>query len=187
MRVLSFGSGLLEQCHDFVVRCLLDSVRFTGSTRLVALDVVARQEDAVAGEDFSRFNKSDVTNKDLFDVDNLLHTVTNNLDTSFVLALVENLELPLLLPVVQRPNDNLRKVRELGHASQLMAIRTTIATAAKTAIPSTHSTGGSWGPGPVLGVTAWTIPRTNEIAAAIQRRIYHREISPNVSEIDPEQ
>jgi hypothetical protein len=41
-----------------------------------------------------------------FDVDQMLFTITNDLDGALILLLVECLELALLLPVIERANNN---------------------------------------------------------------------------------
>lgn len=43
-------------------RNLFDGVRLAGSARLIALNIVTRDKDAVAGNNFTRFKESDVTN-----------------------------------------------------------------------------------------------------------------------------
>jgi len=45
--------------------------------------------------------------KTYFDINEMFKTVANNLDLMFFLLLVESLELPFLLPRVQRPNNDL--------------------------------------------------------------------------------
>jgi hypothetical protein len=42
-----------------------------------------------------------------FDVDQMLFAITNDLDGALILLLVECLELALLLPVIERANNNL--------------------------------------------------------------------------------
>jgi len=41
---------------------LFDGVRLAGSARLITLNIVTRDKDAVAGNNFTRFKESDVTN-----------------------------------------------------------------------------------------------------------------------------
>ena len=41
------------------------------------------------------------------DIDNLLLTIPNNLDTTLFLPFIESLELTFLLPVVERPDHDL--------------------------------------------------------------------------------
>ena len=58
----------LLEAYAFFERKLLDSVRLACSARFVAFDVVTREEDAVAGNDFTWFEKCDVTDDDVLRV-----------------------------------------------------------------------------------------------------------------------
>jgi hypothetical protein len=104
------------------VGSLLDQVGFTGSTRLVALDVVASEEDTVDGKNFTSLDDTDVTDENVLRYDKLVSTLplittgailrtdlgidshpsstSNTVDHPVVLLLVQLLELPLLLPIV---------------------------------------------------------------------------------------
>jgi hypothetical protein len=106
------------------VGSLLDQVGFTGSTRLVALDVVASEEDTVDGKNFTSLDDTDVTDENVLRYDGNVSTnaadkttteslprthlgvdshpssTSNTVDHPVVLLLVQFLELPLLLPIV---------------------------------------------------------------------------------------
>ena len=104
--------GLLAlSAHDAVVFVadLPDGIGFTGSTGLVALDVVALQEDTVTRDDFAGLDQGDVADDDVMDLDDLLDTTANDLNTALFLLLVQCLELALLLVVVDGPNTNLER------------------------------------------------------------------------------
>jgi hypothetical protein len=60
--VRSFG---LVQLDNIMEGSLFDGVRLAGGTRLIALNIVTRDKDAVAGNNFTRFKESDVANYDL--------------------------------------------------------------------------------------------------------------------------
>jgi len=50
--------------------------------------------------------------KQYSDVNNTLHAVADNFNTTLLLFLVENLELTFLLPVIERSDDNLKNRRD---------------------------------------------------------------------------
>jgi len=52
----------------------------------------------------TRVRKKDYT---CLNIDDAFFALTNNFDATFFLLIVENLELPFLLPVVKRADDNL--------------------------------------------------------------------------------
>lgn len=63
--ILMFGIAVLCKSKIFVVGDLFNCVGFTSGTRLVALDVVAGNEDTITRNDFTRFNKGNVANNDI--------------------------------------------------------------------------------------------------------------------------
>ena len=103
--------GLLAlSAHGAVVLIadLPDGIGFTGGTGLVALDVVALQEDTITRDDFAGFDQGDVADNDVMDLDDRLDTTANDLDTALFLLLIQCLELALLLVVVDRPDTDLK-------------------------------------------------------------------------------
>ena len=58
---------LLDQFLAFLKADLPNSVRFTRRSALVALDIVARQENAVTRDNFTGFQKCDIANDDLLE------------------------------------------------------------------------------------------------------------------------
>lgn len=106
------------------VGSLLDQVGFTGSTRLVALDVVTSEEDTVDGKNFTSLDDTDISDENVLRDNGLVSTIaadkatteslpqtdlgvdshpsstSNTVDHPVVLLLVQLLELPLLLPIV---------------------------------------------------------------------------------------
>lgn len=107
---------------ELLKRSLANGVRFSSSARLVAANVVAREEETVDGEDFSRLDVEDVTDDDVVDRHETLGTVADDLDVALLLLSaakgkevseesqvgeeqdysLELLELTLLLPIVDR-------------------------------------------------------------------------------------
>ena len=88
--------------HAVIVRELSDGVGLSGSTRLVAADIVTAEEDTVDGEDLSWFEQTDISDYNVSDIDDLFGTVSNALDRSVLTLLVELFELAFLLPIVHR-------------------------------------------------------------------------------------
>ena len=66
------------------------------------------KEDTVARNDLSRLQKHDVPNDELVHADLTLDASTDDLDGALVLLRVEDTELTLLLPVVDRADKDLR-------------------------------------------------------------------------------
>ena len=64
MRVFPLLFSLPIEFDNFFECRFLDSVALSSSTRLVTLHVVSRQENTVAGQDFTRLNKRDVSDND---------------------------------------------------------------------------------------------------------------------------
>lgn len=60
---MSSVAGLVK-VHVFCVRDFLDSVGFSRSARLVTFDIMTREEDTIARDDFTGFQKCDISNKD---------------------------------------------------------------------------------------------------------------------------
>lgn len=56
--------AVLAMFHELCIRNFLDSVGFSRSTRLVTFDIMAREEDAIARNNFTRFQKCNIANKD---------------------------------------------------------------------------------------------------------------------------
>jgi len=108
VNVGTLALGLFPEHDTIVIGDLLDRVRLSGRPRFVALDVVARNEYAVTQNDLTGFEKDDITNEEFLDVDDALDTEADDLDaTLFLLLVVEDAELPLLLPIVEGANDHL--------------------------------------------------------------------------------
>ena len=107
MLVLPFA-GSFTLVRTFLVRQLLDRVRLAGRARLVALDVVPREEDSVAGDNLAWLYECDVSDHDFLDVQNHLDAVPDHFDTALIFLLVEYLELTFLLPVVKGTDHDLR-------------------------------------------------------------------------------
>ncbi len=57
-----FALFAVERLLALFERQFLDGVRFTGSARLVALDIVAAKENTVTRYNFTRFQQRDVAN-----------------------------------------------------------------------------------------------------------------------------
>lgn len=66
-------------------RSFANGVRFSSSARLVAANVVAREEETVDGEDLSRLNVEDVTDDDIVDGHETLGAIADDLDVAFFL------------------------------------------------------------------------------------------------------
>lgn len=93
--------ALVVYPNAFLIADLPDRVGLAGCTALVTAHIVARQEDAIAGDNFARFNQRDVSYNNVMDVDDAFGSIANNLDPTFLFLLVQSLELSLLLPVVK--------------------------------------------------------------------------------------
>lgn len=59
------GGQRVALLDTLFVGSLLDQVGFTGSTRLVALDVVTSEEDTVDGKNFTSLDDTDVTDENV--------------------------------------------------------------------------------------------------------------------------
>jgi len=59
---------VVNQLDEFRVGNLLDGVRFSSSAGFIAFDIVARDEDTIAGYDFTRFKQSDIAHNYLLQV-----------------------------------------------------------------------------------------------------------------------
>ena len=92
--------GLLSKGNALVVDDLLDGVGLSSRAGLVAPYVVTGNKDAIAGNDLTGLKESDVANEQVLDVDDALVSGANDLDTTFLLLIVENAELSFLLPIV---------------------------------------------------------------------------------------
>jgi len=84
-----------------------DSVGLSGRAGLVALDIVAGDEDTVTRDNLTGLEKGNVTNGKFLHIDDTFDAAADNLDTSLLLLVVENAELFLLLPVVEGTNHHL--------------------------------------------------------------------------------
>ena len=56
---------LIAKCDTICVWKLADGIGLASGTRLVAFDVVARQEDTIARDNFTRLQKRDIADDDL--------------------------------------------------------------------------------------------------------------------------
>ena len=109
MDVSTLALGLFPEHDTVIVADLLDGVGLSGRPGFVALDVVAGNEDAITRNDLTGFEEGDITDEEFLDVDNVLDARPDNLDATFLLLVVEDAELPLLLPIVERTNHHLWK------------------------------------------------------------------------------
>ena len=107
MTVDTLAFGLLPEGNALVVGNLFDSIGLSSCAGFVTLDVVTRNEDAVAGDDLTGLKEGDVTDKQFLDVDDAFDTEANNLDTPLLLLVIENAELSLLLPIIEGTNHDL--------------------------------------------------------------------------------
>ncbi|KAJ9479954.1 hypothetical protein PHBOTO_003733 [Pseudozyma hubeiensis] len=98
--LLVVAASLVDIGDAFVVGDLANHVGFTSSARLVALDVVTTEEDAVAGNNLTRFELEDVTDDDVVDRHESGLSLAQDLDITLFLLGVELLELAFLLIVV---------------------------------------------------------------------------------------
>ena len=101
MCVDTHALGLLPEGDAIVIGDLFYGVGLSGCARLVAFDVVTGDEDTVAGEDLTGLEEGDIADEQFLDVDNAFNAVTDDLDTSFFLLVVEDAELSLLLPIIE--------------------------------------------------------------------------------------
>ena len=62
---LTLFEVLITKRNAVRVRKLADSIGLASGTGLVALDVVARQENTIARDDFTGFQKRDIADDDL--------------------------------------------------------------------------------------------------------------------------
>ena len=69
------GGQRVALLDTLFVGSLLDQVGFTGSTRLVALDVVASEEDTVDGKNFTGLDDTDVTDENVLRYDGNVSTI----------------------------------------------------------------------------------------------------------------
>ena len=99
--------GLFPERNTLIVGDLLDGVGLSSCAGFVAPDVVAGNEYTVARDDLARLEKGDVTNEEVLDVDNAFISGADNLDTTFLLLVVENTELLFLLPIIEGTNHHL--------------------------------------------------------------------------------
>jgi hypothetical protein len=103
------------------------------------------------------------------DINESLNPVANHLDPTFLLLVVQNSELTLLLPIIQRTDGYLGGSIS-GEYATLRLVLTTIKMATMIATPSTQSTAGS--PSGRGVPKSWKSPKANEITAAIDSKIY---------------
>jgi len=109
MDIGTLGLGLFPRYDTVIIANLLDGVGLSGCPGFIALDIVAGNEDTVTGYDLTGFKEGDITDEQFLDVDDALDTGPDNLDATFLLLVVEDMELPSLLPVTKGVNRNLRK------------------------------------------------------------------------------
>ena len=101
--------GLFPKPKEFVVADLPNDTGLSGGSGFVTLDVVAGNEDTVTGDDLTRFEKDNITDEQLLDVDDALDTMADNLDTMFLLLVIGDAELPPLVPIAEGANHYLQK------------------------------------------------------------------------------
>jgi len=107
MNVDTLALGLFSEGDALAVADLFDSVGLPGRAGLVALDIVAGDEDTVTRDNLTGLEEGNVTDEKILDVDYAFDTAADNLDTSLLLLVVENAELFLLLPIVEGTNHHL--------------------------------------------------------------------------------
>ena len=105
MTINTLAFGMLPEGNTLIVGNLLDGIRLSSCTGFITLDIVTRDEDAVAGNDLTRLKEGNVTDKQFLDSDDTFNTEANNLDTP--LLVIENLELSLLLPIIEGTDHDL--------------------------------------------------------------------------------
>jgi len=146
MDVGTLALGLFPEHDAVVVADLLDGVRLSGRPGFVALDVVAGNEDAVAQNDLARLEEGDITDEEFLYVDDALDTGPDDLDATLLLLVVEDTDLPLLLPIIKRTNHDLWKCGlARGIWCHNRKTQTAMKMATMMATPSTQSTRGSPG------------------------------------------
>ena len=101
--------GLFPELEALVVVDLLNGIGLSGGARFVTLDVVAGNDDTVTGDDLTRLEEGDITDEQLLDVDDALDTRADNFDTTFLVPVVEDAELPFLVPIAEGANHHLWK------------------------------------------------------------------------------
>jgi len=107
MNINTLALGLFSEGNALAVADLFDSVGFSGRAGLVALDIVAGDEDTITRDNLAGLEDGNVTDEKFLDVDNAFNTAANNLGTWLLLLVVENAELFLLLPIVEGTNHHL--------------------------------------------------------------------------------
>ena len=103
------SAGALALPDAFVVANLPNGFRLSGGARFITLDVVARNEDTVTGDDLTRLEEGDITHEQFLDVDDVLDTRTDNFDRTPLLPVVEDAELLIPVPIAEGSNQNLWK------------------------------------------------------------------------------
>ena len=63
MSIRTLTPGLLPECDVILITNLFDGVGFASCSGFFTLNIVARNEDAVTGDDLTGFEEGDVTNK----------------------------------------------------------------------------------------------------------------------------
>ena len=96
---VALGNALLEGI-------LLDRIRFASSARLVASHTVTLDKDTIDGNDFSRFEQSDITDTNILGVDQHLGSTADDLHLTVFALFVQLGELAFLLVIIDRANQD---------------------------------------------------------------------------------
>ena len=89
--------GLFPERDALVITNLHDNIELSGNIGLVAPDVMAGNQYAVARDDLTGLEKGDVTNEQVLDVDDAFVSGADNLDATFLPPVIEDAELLFLL------------------------------------------------------------------------------------------
>jgi hypothetical protein len=75
----------LLRAIELLERSLANGVRFSSGSRLVATNVMTREEETVDGQDLSRLDVEDVTDDDVVHGHETLGTIADDFDVAFLL------------------------------------------------------------------------------------------------------
>ena len=98
--------GPFPELEAFVIADLPNGIGLSSGARFVTLDVVAGNEDTVAGDDLARLEEGDIADEQLIDVDGVLDTRADDFDTTLLLV-IEDAGLPSLVPIIEGANRHL--------------------------------------------------------------------------------
>ena len=109
VNVGTLASGPLTERDAIFVSGLFDGVRLSSCIGFIAFDIVAGNENTITGDNLTRLEEDDVTDKQFLDVDDALGTGADHLDATSLLLAFEDQELPFLLPIIDGTDRDLWK------------------------------------------------------------------------------